>query len=72
MHRKLLLFGLLFILGTSIAAAQDKKFEINGIFGYTFSEGVDINPVEFDQLVIDRISPKSSFNFGLGFDYFLG
>jgi len=73
MHRKLLLLiGLCLVLSSPFALAQDKKFEINGILGYTFSSGINVNPVQLGDITIDRISPKSGFSYGVGFDYFLG
>jgi opacity protein-like surface antigen len=72
MNRRFVLavvFGL--ILTSSSLLAQDKKFEINGLIGYTFSEGVDFDARQVGDLVIDRLSPKSAFSYGLGMDYFL-
>jgi opacity protein-like surface antigen len=57
------------ILGTTFTFAQEKRFEVNGLIGYTLSEGVDVNPREGDDLGISRLSPKSSFSYGLGADY---
>jgi len=72
MHKRLCLFiGLCMILTCSWVTAQDYKYEINGRIGYTFSGGVDVNPIEYLDSTITRISPKSGFSYGLGFDYFL-
>ena len=72
MHRKfLILVVFCLVLGSSSVFAQDHKVEFNGLVGYTLSEGVDINPQEGDPQQISRLSPKSSFSFGLGMDYFL-
>jgi opacity protein-like surface antigen len=66
-----ILFSLCAVLGTSSLFAQENKFEINGLIGYTLSEGVDVKSPENSPFAIDRLSPKSGFSFGLGLDYFL-
>ena len=72
MHRRLsVLVGLCMILTCSWAAAQDYKYEFNGRIGYTFSEGVEVNPNDYLGSVITKISPNSGFTYGMGFDYFL-
>jgi len=64
-----ILVALCLMLGASWMFAQEKKFEFNGLIGYTLSEGVDVTPQEDDDLGIDRLSPKSAFSYGLGVDY---
>lgn len=59
------------MVGSSWAFAQERKFEFNGLIGYTFSEGVNVNPQENDEYGITRLSPKSAFSFNLGMDYLL-
>ena len=72
MYRKLpFLIAFCLIVGSQLLVAQDKKFEFNGLIGYTFSEGVNINPQPNDPYGISRLSPKSSFSYGLGMDYLL-
>ncbi len=78
MRRRLpILIAFSLILGSPWMFAQDNRFEINGLIGYTFSEGVDVAPQEGgDQegdavTAISRISPKRGFSYGLGMDYFL-
>lgn len=52
--------------------AQDKKFEFSPFLGFTASNGVDVDSQDLGNgLVANRISPKSSFSWGLDFDYFL-
>lgn len=70
-RRSPILIVLCLILGSSWAFAQERKFEFNGLIGYTFSEGVDVNPKENDEYGISRLSPKSAFSFNLGMDYLL-
>ena len=64
-----ILLTLCLILGATSMLAQDNKFEINGLIGYTLSEGVDVNPQPGDEYQISRLSPKSAFSYGLGLDY---
>jgi opacity protein-like surface antigen len=59
------------ILSASGVMAQDKKWEISGKFGYTLSEGVDVNHLAVpgtNQEAV-RISPKSGLSWGLQVDY---
>jgi len=46
--------------------AQDKRAEVSVLFGWTFSDGVDGQPVVTPSGVFDRIDPKDSFKWGLG------
>lgn len=73
MNRKLLLlFGFCFLAGSTPVVAQDNKFEINAMIGYTLSEGVNVNPIEGDMFGITRFSPTSAFSYDLGVDYYIG
>jgi opacity protein-like surface antigen len=65
------LVGIFIVLTSSWVAAQDSKFEINGRIGYTFSEGVNVTPVDYLGSEITKVGPSSGFTYGLGFDYFL-
>jgi opacity protein-like surface antigen len=58
------------ILGSASLFAQDKRFEVHGLLGYTFSEGVDVRPQQEDTLGIRRLSPKSDVSYGLGLEYY--
>ena len=72
MHRRLvILVGFCMILTCSWVTAQDYKYEVNGRIGYTFSEGVDVNPVEYLDSDITKVGPSNGFTYGIGFDYFL-
>ena len=66
-----LLVGISIIMTCSWVAAQDYKFEINGRIGYTFSEGVNVTPVEYLGSEITKVGPSSGFNYGIGFDYYM-
>jgi len=72
MNRMLPLFiGLCLILASSAVLAQEKRFEVNGVVGYTLSSGVDVQNQEVDDVTYNRVSPKSGFSYDVGFDYFL-
>jgi opacity protein-like surface antigen len=69
--KRLVLVALCLIFGSISVFAQEKRFEINGQLGFTFSEGVNINSQEDDELGVNRLSPKSAFSYGLGLDYYI-
>ena len=49
------------------AFAQEPRVEISALVGWTFSEGVNGDPVATaDGNIFDRVDPKSSFKWGLG------
>jgi hypothetical protein len=65
------LIVLVLILSASAAVAQDKKFEFKVFWGYTVSPSLDIQPVVVPgDAVVDKLSPRSSFSYGLQLDYF--
>ncbi len=71
MHRRfLVLVAFSLTLGSPWMFAQQNRFELNGLIGYTFSEGVDVERQEEASMEITRISPKRAFSYGLGMDYF--
>jgi len=53
------------------ALAQEKRVEISGTVAYTFSNGIDIEPVEFEDITYDRITPISGFTFDIQGDFYL-
>jgi opacity protein-like surface antigen len=54
-------------LAAAPAFAQEKRVEVSALFGWTFSDGVDGDPVlAGNGNIYDRIDPKDSFKFGLG------
>ena len=70
--RRLLIVGIVLVLGVTAGMAQDyKKFEISPYIGGTLSEGVDVDPFRIPNtsITVDRVSPKSSLSWGTGFDY---
>ena len=69
--RKTALTVLLLITAAAGAQAQDTKIEFTPYFGYTASSGVDVSPLDIGGgRAITKVSPKSSFAWGLDFDYF--
>jgi hypothetical protein len=50
--------------------AQEKRVEINPFFGYTFSDGVTVDPFTVDGKVYDSINPKSGIAYGVQFGVF--
>ena len=52
-----------------LAMAQDYKMEVTPFFGYTFSNGIDFNPAAIPGgAIVDKISPKSGFAWGIQAD----
>jgi opacity protein-like surface antigen len=72
MKRMLPMFiGLCLILASPAVFAQEKRVEVNGTVGYSFSNGIDVSPQDWEGQTIDRLSPTSAFSFDLGMDVFL-
>jgi len=59
-----------FVLAGSLASAQDqKKIEAGVNFGYTLSEGVDINPTNLGFGTVEKVNPVSSIAWCFNIDY---
>lgn len=69
--KHLLLAAFCLIVGSMPVLAQEKRYELSGQLGFTFSEGVHIESQEGDELRVERLSPKSAFSYGLGLDYYI-
>jgi hypothetical protein len=73
-NRRFVTKGLVFafsILAISAAAsAQEKRIEINPFFGYTFSDGVTVDPFLLGGTVYDSINPMSGMSYGVQFGVF--
>jgi opacity protein-like surface antigen len=52
------------------AMAQSKKAEVKVFVGYTFSEGVPVNPQVLLGETYNRLNPKSGSSYGFGVDVF--
>ena len=63
--RIVVITGLMFVLGSGLGLAQDKRFELIINLGYTASGGVDVNLTDIGGgQTVDRITPKSGFSYG--------
>ena len=62
--------GLMIFLACSSVWAQENRVEISGVVGYTFSEGVPIDPIVVDGTRFDGVAPESGFSYGGSFDVF--
>lgn len=49
---------------TSTVFAQDSKVEISGFFGYTLSEGFNVNPDTVVGIVVSEVNPTSGVSYG--------
>jgi len=68
--RKIALWGAAFVVAGSMAMAQDdKRIEAGINFGYTLSEGVDINPTNLGFGTIEKVNPVNSMSWGFNVDY---
>ncbi len=59
------------LLVVAPAFAQRHSFEISADIGYTFSEGVEISPIDVGGVTYDQIDPESGFSYGVDFGYFV-
>ena len=62
--------SIIVILVASVTSAQD-RVEVGAFVGYTFSEGIDIDPVSLDGRLFDSIGPTSALSYGFSFDVFV-
>jgi hypothetical protein len=53
------------------AFSQDKRVEINPFFGYSFSDGVTVQPIEIGGEVLNAVDVKDGFSFGVSFGYYV-
>ncbi|MEJ2111929.1 MAG: outer membrane beta-barrel protein [Acidobacteriota bacterium] len=67
----LILFGICLLLAAPLAMAQDNRVEISASAGYSLSNGIDVDPVEYEDVTYDRITPASGFSFDIQGDFFL-
>lgn len=59
------------LLLASAAGAQEHKIEVSGYAGWTFSNGVPIDNIEFEGQIYNRITPKSGGSYGFTFGVFV-
>jgi opacity protein-like surface antigen len=67
--KKIALLGMALVVTGSMAMAQTKKIEAGVNFGYTLSEGVNINPTVTSVGTVNKINPTNGFSWGLNADY---
>ncbi len=66
--RILVVLALMFAL-SPLALAQDYIMEVTPFFGYTLSNGIDVNPASLPGgAIVNRITPKSGFSWGFQAD----
>lgn len=63
------MLALFTIAGTSFA--QSKRVEINPFFGYTLSDGVNVEPFVAGGQVFDSINPTSGLSYGVQFGVYV-
>ena len=68
--KKLALWNMAFVVTCSIAVAQEKKIEAGVNFGYTFSEGVEVNQ-EYGSAIVKKINPTNGTSWGANIDFIL-
>lgn len=68
LKRVVLVAGLLIGLTPSLSA-QDSKFRVTGLFGYTLSDGVDGGSVTLGGNLYDTVDVKDGPNFGVSFGF---
>jgi hypothetical protein len=65
------LFTFLIVAAGSAAFAQDKRVEINPFFGYTFSDGINVDPFLIGGQVFDSVDVTSGMAFGFHAGFFV-
>jgi hypothetical protein len=58
-------------LVASFAGAQENRFEFGGSLGYTFSEGVNIDPGTVAGAFFSEVNPKIGLSYGASFGFFV-
>mgnify|MGYP003573603808 CR=1 FL=1 len=69
LRKTMILTGILFLLIPGMFAQSDFKFEFAPHIGYTFSEGVDVQPIDTEFGTFTAIPPISSLSWGFTADY---
>jgi opacity protein-like surface antigen len=52
------------LVSATPALAQDPRVEVSALIGWTFSDGVDGDPVTTPEGIYDRVDPQDSFKWG--------
>jgi len=68
--KKIALLGVALVVSGSMAMAQNKKVEFGVNFGYTLSEGVDVQPYVIPTVgTISKVNPTNAMSWGFNVDY---
>ncbi len=62
---------LLTFVGAAPALSQDKRVEINPFFGYSFSDGVTVDPILIGGQIYDGVNVDDGYAFGVHFGVFV-
>jgi opacity protein-like surface antigen len=60
-----------FLAFAASAFAQDKRVEINPFFGYTFGDGVTVNPILIGGEIYNAVNTTDGYAFGIHFGVFV-
>ena len=52
----------------TVAFAQDTRVEISPFFGYTLSEGINVNPNTVIGILVNEVNPTSGISYGVMFN----
>ncbi len=68
MTRKIAGALILMLALTTVVSAQDTRIEISPYFGYTLSEGINVNPDTVAGIIVDEVNPTSGISYGFMFN----
>jgi hypothetical protein len=68
---KVLVLAFSILAIAAAASAQEKRVEINPFFGYSFSDGVTVDPFILGGTVYDAVNVESGMSFGVHFGVFV-
>ena len=52
----------------TMVSAQDTRIEISPFFGYTLSEGINVNPDTVAGIIVDQVNPTNGISYGVMFN----
>jgi len=59
------------LTSAQLSFSQDKRVEINPFFGYSFSDGVSVQPIQVGGEVLTAVDVKDGYSFGVSFGYYV-
>ncbi len=71
MVRKLVWQLGLVVFLVSPLSAQEYKIEVSPFFGYTLSEGINVDPIVIDRTIFNEVNPESGFSYGVSVGVFV-